>query len=155
MRWTIKVFTTCINITYFVTYFLNVYFGKNISSKTLHDHGHDTANIKYLSALHARVIIHNSYSRHTQIVRPIRWSGPPTFARSNPGDPTLCSGDNCSCDNCSDEGDNCSAIGIEPTTSWLLDRRHTTRPPRLPDDYGWFDSHTFIAAGTALSWFIN
>ena len=32
-------------------------------------------------------------------------------------------------------------VGIEPTTSWLLDRRHTTRPPRLPDGYGWFDSH--------------
>ena len=32
-------------------------------------------------------------------------------------------------------------VGIEPTTSWLLDRRHATRPPRLPDGCGWFDSH--------------
>ena len=32
-------------------------------------------------------------------------------------------------------------VGIEPTTSWFRDRRHTTRPPRLPDGYGWFDSH--------------
>ena len=32
-------------------------------------------------------------------------------------------------------------VGIEPPTSWLLHRRHTTRPPRLPDGYGWFDSH--------------
>ena len=34
-----------------------------------------------------------------------------------------------------------SQVGIEPTTSWLLDRHHTTRPPRMPDDYSWFDSH--------------
>ena len=32
-------------------------------------------------------------------------------------------------------------VGIEPMTCWLLDRRHTTRPPRMPDGYGWFDSH--------------
>ena len=30
------------------------------------------------------------------------------------------------------------------------DRRHTTRPPRLPIGYGWFDSHNTLAAGTAL-----
>ena len=31
-------------------------------------------------------------------------------------------------------------VGIEPTTSWLLDRHHTTRPPRMHDGYVWFDS---------------
>ena len=32
-------------------------------------------------------------------------------------------------------------VGIESTTSWLLDRHHTTRPLRVPDGYGWFNLH--------------
>ena len=36
------------------------------------------------------------------------------------------------------------------TTSWLLDRRYTTRPWRLPDGYGWFDSDNSSRYITAL-----
>ena len=42
-----------------------------------------------------------------------------------------------------------SGIRIEPTTSWLLDSRHTSAPPRLPDGYTDGSIHT-MAPGTAL-----
>ena len=30
-------------------------------------------------------------------------------------------------------------VGMEPRTFWLLDRGHTTNPPRMPDGCSWFD----------------